>query len=163
MAKEFKNKNNIPQKNIEALKKINKIFSDKKIDWILKGSMALAIRGINVEVHDIDIFINKKDIEKIPPIFDSNTKRTLEYVQTDALNIRSLWGTYIFDEAEIDIVSEVEHKINGKWKRINIKKTTKVVFEGMKFKILDLEEEYDGYLALGRTEKAITILNHINK
>jgi hypothetical protein len=163
MAKEFKNKNNIPQKNVEALKKINKIFSDKKIDWILKGSMALAIRGINVEVHDIDIFINKKDIEKIPPIFDSNTKRTLEYVQTDALNIRSLWGTYIFDEAEIDIVSEVEHKINGKWKRINIKKTTKVVFEGMKFKILDLEEEYDGYLALGRTEKAITILNHINK
>jgi len=148
----------IPPKHVSLLKKLYKLFKDENIDWILAGSTALVMRGIDIEVHDLDIQVKKKDLKKITKLLDKYTTKELKYVQTDELNIRSYWGKYLIDGVELDIASEIAHKLNGKWKKINTKTATTYEFEGMKIKLLPLRVEYEGYLAMSRTEKANKIL-----
>jgi len=147
-------KHHIPTKNIIMLQHINTLFCDEKIDWILSGSTALALYGLDVEVHDIDLIVQKKDLDKISKLFEKYTTRQIMYLQSDEVKMRSYWGTYMIDGVELDIISEIEHKVDDVWKTLDVDTTIEIEFEGMKIKMLTLEAEHEEYTALGRIEKA---------
>lgn len=55
----------INQKIIEALKIINQKLKNRRIKWVLVGSVSLALQGVKISPKDIDILTNKKDVFKI--------------------------------------------------------------------------------------------------
>jgi len=54
-----------PVKWEEGLAAFIDIVSGEDIDWWLAGSCSLALRGIDVVPHDIDIMLSSRDLEKI--------------------------------------------------------------------------------------------------
>jgi phosphorylcholine metabolism protein LicD len=150
--------NKIPKKNIEVLKYIYKTFKDNHIKWILTMSVSLALRNVDVEVHDIDLIILKKDYNKVSRLFDKYVVKPIGYEANEKLHIVSYFSTYIIDDVQVDIMSEVEFEHQGVWEKLDISKTVMHEFEGMKIQMLTLETECESYKKMGRIEKVNKIL-----
>jgi len=153
--------NRIPAKNMDMLKYLYKTFKDNHIRWILVGSMGLALRNVNVEVHDIDLIILEKDLDKVSKLFDRYAIRPMAYSQNDRLHIKSYIGTYNIEGVQVEIMSNIEHEDHDGWKKTDINKTITHEFEGMDIQMLTLEVEYEAYKKMGRIEKAGKILEVI--
>ena len=69
--------------------------------------------------------------------------------------IRSHFGALMIDGIKVEIMGDIQKKVNGEWEPpVDITKYKRFVqIEGMKIPVLDLEYEYQAYLKLGRIEK----------
>ena len=59
----------LSKKVISALKIIYKKLKKEKINWVLVGSINLALQGIKIRTKDIDILTDKKGAFKINKLF----------------------------------------------------------------------------------------------
>lgn len=124
------------------------------IAWVLTGSLSFYIRGMNTEVHDIDIQTDRDGAYLIENIF--RNERTIPVAYKESETIRSHFGALAIDGIKIEIMGELEKKINGTWTNApDIKRLKEnCTLNGLNVPVLPLEYEADAYYKLGRIEKS---------
>ena len=141
----------IPSPHLKALKMI----ITSLVDWVLTGSLAHALHGVPVEVHDIDLQTNQEGAFEIERRLDAYSIRPVTYL--DSGNIRSYFGRLCVDGVDIDIMGDIQKRLkDGSWDGppdLNQHKCW-IDFEGMHIPVLDLEYEVQTYQRMGRFERA---------
>lgn len=56
----------------EALSEFALIVKDQEIDWWIVGSCALAVRGVSVSPHDLDIMVAPQDLDTVVSLFSDS-------------------------------------------------------------------------------------------
>ena len=144
----------IPQTHLKVLRKLYERLKDSDVDWAVTGSLGFALQGVPVEPHDIDIQTDREGAYKIEHLFSEFVVRPVKFRESE--RIRSHFGALRIDGIEVEIMGDLQKKVEGEWEQpVDVRRYRRFVeIEGMKIPVLDLEYEYRAYLKLGRVEKA---------
>lgn len=153
----------IKQELIEVSKIIYNKLINSNINWVLTGSFSFAIRGLETNIGDIDIQTDSNGAYEIEKLFKDHIHKKVEHKQSE--NIRSHFGSLLINDITIEIMGDIEKKLDNIWiEPPNLKVLKEIInFEGMSIPVLSLEYEADAYLKMGRNEKAKKIKELIKK
>jgi len=138
-----------------VLRKIYTRLDNADVNWVVTGSFGLAIQGIPVEPHDIDIQTDEAGAYKIERLFSEFVIKRV--VLSSAERIRSHFGALMIDGIKVEIMGDIQRcDDDGTWDEpVNLEHHKRIVeVEGMRTPVLPLEHEYQAYLKMGRIEKA---------
>lgn len=141
-------------------------FADKmekaKIEWWLVGSCAACIRGISLEPHDVEIFIDSKDIDKLNQLFE-------DYIIEPIVDTNG-WLTkdfgVVFLHARIDIATDPHPCLDnpipldcGQHARNNLEE---VMWRGFKIRVPPIELLLNAYKKRERFERVELLEDFLN-
>jgi hypothetical protein len=154
----------IASKYIKTFQIFCKQLSGYKINWVLTGSLGMAIQGMDVEVHDIDIQTDQRGAYEIEGLFSEHVVTAIYYKISE--RIRSHFGILEIEGVRVEIMGDVQKLLDTQnWEEpINIEQYRRwISFEGMQVPVLSLEYEYHAYRGMGRFEKAEEIKSWLDK
>ncbi|MHB8360750.1 MAG: nucleotidyltransferase domain-containing protein [Thermoplasmataceae archaeon] len=118
------------------------------VKWAIDGSASLALQGINVSPHDIDILTDSDGANKIGEIFSDNIVKKVEFSQTE--KYESVFGKMQIDGINIDIMGNLRIFRNESWTDIQNPGsvvTISVEIDGFEIKVVSLDSsKKSGYL-----------------
>ncbi len=131
------------------------------VRWALTGSLGLALRGLPVFPHDIDIQSDADGAYAIERCLDAYVVKPVIFAA--AAQIRSHFGKLMIDGMQVEIMGEVQHRLpDGAWSvPVDMDICESVAFEDMRVPVLPLTYEQQAYRALGRAEKVALIAQHL--
>ena len=145
----------IDPRYINVLRKIYTRLEDGQVNWAVTGSFGMALQGMDVDVHDIDIQTDKESAYEIERRFSEYMVKPVHYRASE--RIRSHFGALEMDGIKIEIMGDVQKRLEDQtWEdpvKIERHKCW-VRVESMQVPVLSLQYEYQAYLKLGRPEKA---------
>lgn len=137
-----------------ALKRIAERLNGAGITWAVGGSMMLYLRGRATNVHDIDLMVDEKDVErakkllseigKLMPEKDNASYQTRHYYQ------------YVIDGAEVDLIAGFVIVKDGEAHECPLLRkdiTERHDLEGTPVPLHSLSVWREYYTLMGRTEK----------
>lgn len=140
-----------------VLKKLVKTLDETDVIWALTASTSLIIQGLDVKPNDIDIATTKDGAYIIDDYFQEHSIKKVSY-STDG-NIRSHFGCLNIGGIDIDIIGDIQYKINGIWSET--REITKLIehisYNGIYIPVLNLKSEYEGYQKMGRLKMVAQI------
>ena len=151
----------------QHLKTLHKIADQLKggsINWVLTGSLALALQGLSVEVHDIDIQTEKDGAYEFERRFAENVIEPVRFSETE--RIRSHYGKFEIDGLKVEIMGDLQKRLDDQeWEEfVDIAVLRHwIKANNQQVPVLPLEYEYQAYLKLGRMEKAELIRTWLQK
>lgn len=143
----------VSKKIKDALKIVCRKLKDKSIDWVLVGSTNLALQGVDVTPHDIDILTDEKGAFSISELLGDHEVRKVEYKESE--NLASYLGEFRIDGIKVEVMGDLKIKRpDGTWYReLVIRGAKKAKVGEMEVPLYPLEKELEGYKILGRVEK----------
>jgi hypothetical protein len=151
---------------LSVLRKIYPLLSSCTQPWVITGSFGMALQGMDVEVHDIDLQTNQAGAYEIERLLCNDVKEPVRFSTSDA--IRSYFGSLEIDGVKIEIMGDLQKRLTPEppvWEEpVKVEDhRCWVDVEEMHIPVLSLEYEYQAYLKLGRTEKAAQIKRWLEK
>lgn len=148
----------IPTSHWQVLRKLCAHLEPEGVVWALTGSTSLALQGVPVPVHDIDVQTDAEGAYAVQRCFSSYIAREVAHSATDT--IRSHFGALTIDGVQVEIMGDIEKRLpGGEWEApppIALLRTY-IEADGLRVPVLPLEYECEAYLKLGRPEKAQVI------
>jgi len=143
----------VSRKIKEALKIVCKKLKGKSIDWVLVGSTNLALQGVDVTPHDIDILTDEKGAFSINELLRDYEVRKVEYKESE--NLASYLGEFRIDGIKVEVMGDLRIKRpDGTWyKELVIRGAKNANIGETEVPLYPLEKELEGYKILGRVEK----------
>jgi hypothetical protein len=138
-----------------ALRKIHDRLRDSNVNWVITAGVNLALQGLPVEVHDIDLLTDEAGAYEIERRFAEFVTRRVRFSADEG--VRSHFGTLSIDGIEVEIMGDVQiRREDGKWEDAPDPDSCKrlVEVEGMGIPVRSLEYECEAYRKLGRVGKA---------
>ena len=124
----------------------------------------MALQGMTVDVHDIDIQTDKEGAYEIERRFSKYVVKPVRYIISE--RIRSHLGALEIGGIKVEIMGEIQKRLDDQtWEepvKVELHKCWAEI-DGMQIPVLSLEYEYQAYLKLGRTEKAEMLRNWLQK
>lgn len=154
----------IPIQHLQVLRKIVTCLKDEPVQWVVTGSVGMALQGMPLEVHDIDIQTNKDGAYEIERLLWEFIVKPIRYFESE--RIRSHLGMCEIDGIQVEIMGDIQKRLEKQeWEEpVNVEIYRKwLEIEGMHVPVLSLDYEYQAYLRLGRTEKAEMLRAWIHK
>ena len=145
----------IAEAYLKVLEKIVDRLQDSPINWVVTGSLGMALQGVPVEVHDIDIQTNRNGAYEIERRFAEYVVKPVTYSVSE--RIRSHFGMLEIDGIKVEIMGDLQKRLdNQTWEEPVKVEGYRYWIEvaGMRIPVLSLEYEYQAYLKLDRAEKA---------
>lgn len=136
----------------------------KPINWAVTGSLGMALHGMQMEIHDIDLQTDKEGAYEIERRLVTSLVKLVHFKASE--RIRSYFGVFEVGGIKIEIMGDMQHlNDDQKWDaQVAIESCRDWVdLEGMHIPVMTLEHEAEAYLKMGRTEKAQRIKNFIAK
>nr|MBC7245756.1 hypothetical protein [Chloroflexota bacterium] len=144
----------IPMPYLSVLRKICERLEGNPINWVVTGSLGMALQGVPVPIHDIDIQTDEEGAYEIERRFSEYVIKPVQYSISE--HIRSHFGALEIDGIQVEIMGAVQKHLDiQSWEepvRIECYRQW-VEVEGMNIPVLSLEYEYQAYLKLGRSDK----------
>jgi hypothetical protein len=144
----------IPENNLRALKLIADKLAGKQIIWALIGSTNLALQGVDVETHDIDLLTTKEGALEIAKLFKEYETEPVKYSESEY--VKSYRGIFTIGGVRVDVAGDMQHKTSdGNW--VSGTRLTKLItlkVRDFTLPAMDLKHEHQAYLSMGRIEKA---------
>jgi len=147
-----------------VLSKIHARLKDAKIPWVITGSLGMALQGMNMEVHDIDIQTNKDGAYAIEGLFSEYVATPINFSVSEKM--RSHLGVLAMDGIKVEIMGDLQKRMNNQsWEEpVNVESFRQwLEVDGMHIPVLSLEYEYQAYLMMGRKEKAARLRDFLDK
>lgn len=150
------------KKIIEALKVIYRKLKDKKVKWVLVGSLSLALQGVDIEPKDIDILTDKEGAFKINKLFKECEVKPVKFGRFK-IGGRELFKSYLGEfkikGVKVEVMGNLKEKWGREWKSLHKRLISpKIIeFEGMKLPVSSLEEQLKSYSRLGRKKDSIRV------
>jgi hypothetical protein len=149
---------------LKVLEKIVSRLKDSSIAWVVTGSLGMALQGIPVQVHDIDIQTDKDGAYGIENYFAEYVVQPVHYSESE--RIRSHLGVLKIDGIKVEIMGDIQKRLGDQiWEEpVKVERYRRWVEVGGKLiPVLSLEYEYQAYLKLGRIEKAEMLRSWLQK
>jgi hypothetical protein len=147
----------LPNPYIATLRLIAERIGDSPYDWVITGSVGMALQGMPVEVHDIDLQTDAAGAYEIE-------RRLAEYVITpvryvESPRIRSHLGSLEIRGLTVEVMGALQKRIDDAWEPpVDVGRHRRwVTVADLHLPVLSLAYEYQAYLALGRLKKAAAI------
>ena len=138
-----------------ALREICSHLKDCQAVWVITGSLGMALQGVDLIVHDIDIQTDRHGAFEIESRFPERVVEPVRCSQSE--RIRSYFGRLEMNGVKVEIMGDLQKRIDEKsWEepvRVEAYQSW-VTHDGMQIPVLSLEYEHQAYLKLGRVEKA---------
>jgi hypothetical protein len=115
----------------------------------------MALQGVEIEVHDIDIQTDQVGAYEIEKKLSEYVITPVHYIPSE--KIRSHLGKLIMDGVNVEIMGAVQKYIDDQtWEEpVDVKRYRRwVESNGLRIPVLSLDYEVQAYLRLGRIEKA---------
>ena len=125
---------------INALKFLVEKFKD--VEWVLIGSMSLALQGVNVEPHDIDILTTKEGAYKINELLKSYEVEKVEWKKSE--KYKSHIGKFVINGIQVEVIGDFWIKDEEKWMKREFEKII-VKESGLELPCSSLEASYRAY------------------
>ncbi len=144
----------VPITHIRALQTIIDRIGSASIDWVLTGSTGMAVQGMPLEVHDMDIQTDRTGVYHLAELFADWAVVPVRYLAS--AEIRSHLGEYEVCGVKVEIMGAIEKWVGGEWEPpVDVREHRRWrEFHGLVVPVLDLEYEVEAYTKMGRTEKA---------
>ncbi|RLC60049.1 MAG: hypothetical protein DRI80_11515 [Chloroflexota bacterium] len=149
---------------LKVLEKIVDRLEDKPIIWVLTGSLGMALQGVPVQIHDIDIQTDKDGAYEIERCFAEYVVEPVRYLESE--RIRSHFGVLEIDGIRVEIMGDIQKRLDDRsWEKPGRVESYRrwVEISGMRIPVLSLEYEYQAYRRLGRVEKAEILRRWLQK
>lgn len=144
--------NKILEKNLEIVKMILEKAKDRNILFILSGSTSLALQGVDIMVHDIDIITDKEGAFKLDALLQEYCIKKMVYSKTE--KYQSYFGQYEVEGTKVDIMGCFQYRLkSGDWSKENhLHPIYEVDYQGVKVPVLSLEQEWEEYFNVDKIE-----------
>jgi hypothetical protein len=154
----------LPDGHFAALRKIVARIGDHPITWALTGSASMALQGMPLEVHDIDIQTDKAGAYELDLILSDYAVVPVRFLPSE--RIRSHFGEFKIDGIEVEVMGDMVKLLdNGSWELpVRIEDHRRwVESEGLRIPVVSLEHEVEAYAKMGRLEKSRLIQDWLDK
>ena len=131
------------------------------VDYHLVGGAALALRGLDVELNDLDLEMPKAATYAFEERFAESVVVPVAWRETETL--RSHFGRFEIDGIPVDVMAELERKIDGRWVPTFGATHETVDLDDVAVSVLSLEEETLAYLRCGRLDRVALALPHCDR
>ncbi len=145
----------IPPEHLEALRNIYNRLMETDIAWVVTGSLGLAIKGIPVTPHDIDIQTDRAGVETFARLFASDMVQAPFLWETE--HTRSWFAAFEIDGVKVEVMGDMQHRDeDGGWDDPPHLEAVRLFIQVAEMSIptLSLEFEEDSYRRMGRAAKA---------
>jgi len=145
---------------LTVLRKIHNRLQDRQLNWVVTGSLGMALQGMDIEVHDIDLQTDRQGAYEIEKLFSDKVIVPVHF--RESKRIRSHYGALEIDGIKVEIMGDLQKHLDDQtWEEAVKVECWRLWAEvdGMRIPVLSLEYEYQAYLHLGRTEKAQMLRN----
>jgi hypothetical protein len=154
----------IPVQYLQVLKKIVVCLKDISINWVVTGSVGMALQGMPLEVHDIDLQTDKDGAYEIERLFAESVVNPVRNIESD--HIRSHLGKFEIAGIQVEVMGDIQKRLeNQSWEEpVRVESYRQwVEIDGVQVPVLSLEYEYQAYLRLGKTSQAEKIYAWLHK
>jgi len=145
--------------------KIHKLIHDsgERICWGLTGSTSLALQGVAVEPHDIDIQTDEDGAYILGGLLKEYEVQPVAFCGND--RIRSHFGKYRIDGMEVEIMGDIQKSAGDHWEDIVPLGSLLdyVSWQGVSIPVIKLSYEAEAYEKLGRKAKAKMIRDFLSR
>ena len=144
----------IDKRILDGLREILLRLKGCDLDWVVTGSLGMALQGVETEVYDIDLQTDKDGAFLIESQLSSYVVMPVHFLVSE--RIRSYFGKLDINGVIVEIMGDIQTITqDGNWiPPIKIEKyRCWVEMAGMKTPVLSLEYEVQAYQRLGREEK----------
>jgi hypothetical protein len=149
---------------LDTLRMIYARLAGSPINWAVTGSLGMALQGLEVEVHDIDLQTDQAGAYAMESLLSEFVVTPVHYALSE--RIRSHLGKLEINGIQVEIIGSVQKRLeDGTWEEpVNVELyRRRVVLDEMRIPVLSLEYEYQAYLIMGRTEKAEMLRQWLQK
>ncbi len=153
----------LPDPFERALRMILQRLTNLPEAWALTGSVGMALQGMQLEVHDIDLQTSPLGAIQIQQRLDAWMSVAVREVVLPRM--RSLLGKAIVEGVEVEIMGGIQKRMeDGRWEEpVSVSEHRRwVEWQGWRVPVLALEYEAEAYRRMGRLEKAEKIQRWIN-
>lgn len=143
---------------IDVLKIIYRLLSDLDHPWAITGSMGMALQGVDIDVHDIDIQTDRAGAYLIQDRLADHVVSKVRY--REASNIRSHYGKSRINGIDIEVMGDIEKlQPDGRWTDPPdlLQIIRRVEVDALQIPVLDLEYEKRAYSIMGRDKTVAKI------
>jgi len=159
----------INKKIIQALGIITNKLKQKKIKWVVVGSLSLALQGVRIKPKDIDILTTKNGAFKMNKLFRKYQIKPVKFRHSD--HFQSFFGEFKINGVKIEIMGNLKERLKGKWVSLSHRlKTHKIIEIGkMKVPVSNLKDQLKFYSKSSRrkdkikAQKIKEVLKNANK
>lgn len=139
----------------QALKTIISRLVDLPYAWAVTGSLGMALQGMTLPVHDIDLQTGQAGAYAIGRRLASFTITPVRLLESE--RIRSHLGLFEMDGVQVEVMGDLQNRLeNQGWgEPVQVEDHRQwVELAGLRVPVLSLEYEVQAYHLMGRKEKA---------
>jgi hypothetical protein len=154
----------IPNSHLQIVKKIGACLRGCAFAWVVTGSVGMALQGVPVEVHDVDLKTDRAGAYEIERLLAEYAVRPVRYLASEC--IRSHFGCLMIEGILVEIMGDMQSQLeNGAWEELVRLEDYRhwLDVEGVAVPVLDLGYEVEAYRRMGRMEKAEMLRAWIEK
>jgi hypothetical protein len=148
----------ITANQLKALRVIETRLARQNCLWVITGSLAFALQGLDFVPSDIDLQADRAGAYCIEAALSDFVTRPVQFQEAE--KIRSHFGSAEIESVQVEIMGDLQKReFAGEWTtptNISLHRRS-VDFHGMRLPVLSLSYEHTAYLMLGRTETASKI------
>lgn len=144
-----------PEPHLQVLRRIVLTLQNEPIQWVVTGSLGMALHGVPLDVHDIDIQTDRTGAAGIERILNEYSTSPVKFRESE--RIRSYFGTFEIDGVKVEIMGELQKRLaDGTWEEPVKVETFRewLAFDGLEVPVMSLEYEVQAYYRMGRNERA---------
>jgi hypothetical protein len=150
----------VPQPLLAVLRLIADQLQGVSINWAVTGSCSLALQGVPVAVHDIDLRTTSQDAYALEALFRLYQKRPVSFASTGT--VQSHFGALEINSIQVEIIGDMQHRLaDGTWEPIVDMNHFKVWVRlgDIELPVMSLPFLYEAYQLLGRADKVGVLKN----
>jgi len=139
----------------QALRIILARLDGRPIDWVVTGSAGMALQGVLLDVHDIDLQTDKDGAYEIERLMADYAVTPVRYL--DSARIRSYVGKFSVNDVQVEVMGAIQKRLDdASWEDPGEVERYRrwAEMEGLWVPVLSLEYECQAYRKRGRIDKA---------
>ncbi|MBD3192802.1 MAG: hypothetical protein GF308_19340 [Candidatus Heimdallarchaeota archaeon] len=145
----------IPKEYLSVLEFLTKKLL--KANWVLVGSLSLALQGVNIHPKDIDILTDKAGALTCNKLLKDFCLEPIKWSKTE--KFASYFGKFRMEKILVEIMGDLEIKYQDTWRKIDsrLKNVTYVQINELRVPVSPLEAQLESYQRLNREKDRLRV------
>jgi hypothetical protein len=130
---------------MQTLKLLCKSLEACDVRWVLAGSLSLALQGVDVEPHDIDLLTDRQGAFRINAILKKYEKKKVDYSETE--KVSSLLGVFEIQGVKVEVMGDYREKQGIEWVSLSKRLANPKIIEvdGIRIPVSPLDDQLVSY------------------
>jgi hypothetical protein len=144
----------IDHRYLQVLRKISLCLSQQPVNWVITGSCGMALQGVPVAIHDIDLQTDQAGAYALEQLFAEYVVRPVHF--SGAERLQSHYGALAIDGIQVEIMGDMQYRrADGTWDApVDFQRHKRYVqIQDLVLPVLALSYECQAYARLGRPDK----------